>query len=381
MRKFRLFLCTILILLIPGCITQFIPETEEEKELLVVEGMITDQYGINKVKLTRSLSLLSKKKTKPFTGCTVMISDDLGSAYQLTESEPGTYITDPETFQGVHGRKYHLTVFTNDPVFGYYTYESSPVELQPVPIYDSVYYEKVDVDTKFGIVHGCQIYVDTHDPLDICTHYRWDFTETWEFHLPYDSAVVPNNVCWITLNSDIIRIKSTSLLSENRIHRFPLYYIPPYSDRFDVKYSILVNQYSISEQEYDYWLKVKNIAEEVGSLYDVTPATISGNVYCLDDSAQNVLGYFSVSSVYSGRYFIKDSTFIGKTDRYADCPYTRVSGSLDNVTGLNSLLWIIEFGYGPFGIPYWVLTRFQDCADCTLRGSNIEPSFWRDDEK
>lgn len=164
MRTLRLFFSAILISLTTGCITQFIPETEEEKELLVIEGMITDQYGINTVKLTRSLSLLSKKKTKPFTGCTVIISDDLGSTYQLYEIQPGTYVTDPEIFQGVHRRKYHLNVFTNDPVFGYYTYESSPVELKPVPAYDSVYYEKVDVDTKFGIVNGCQIYVDTHDP-------------------------------------------------------------------------------------------------------------------------------------------------------------------------------------------------------------------------
>ncbi|NLJ44727.1 MAG: DUF4249 family protein, partial [Bacteroidales bacterium] len=26
-----------------GCITQFVPETDEDKDILVVEGMITDQ--------------------------------------------------------------------------------------------------------------------------------------------------------------------------------------------------------------------------------------------------------------------------------------------------------------------------------------------------
>jgi len=376
MKALRFLVILIITLLTGNCITQFIPETEEEKEMLVVEGMISDQYGINTVKLSKSLALNSKNKTKPFKGCTVSITDYNGNTFPLTENGDGIYVTDPEQFQGIHGRKYYLTVITNDPVFGHHIFESSVVELKPVPRIDSIYYEKVDEDSRFGIVNGCQIYLDTHDPLNICTHYRWEFTETWEFHLPYD--YVENNICWITLNSDIIRVKSTSLLKENKVNRYPLYYIAPYSDRFGIKYSILVNQYSIDEEEYNYWSKVKNIAEEVGSLYDITPASVPGNIFCVDDSTKNVLGYFSVSSVRSKRLFIQDS-FLGLTDLYCDCPYMTVYGTLDGVTGISSLYWIIEHGYVMM-TPYWVLTRFKGCADCTLRGSKIEPTFWRDNE-
>jgi len=376
MKVLRLFILFILIFLAGNCITPFLPETEEEKDMLVVKGMITDQYGINSVRLTRSVPLDRKNLEKPYTGCIVTVGDDLGNIFTLTESVLGLYVTDPEEFQGVVGRKYKLTVRNNRPGQDNNIYESPYIEMIQVPQIDSIYYEKTDVDSHFGIVNGCQIYLDTHDPLNECRNFRWDFTETWEFHLPYDS--VEHRICWISENSENISLKSTSLLSESKVTRFPLYYIPPYSDRFEVKYSILVTQYSIDEQEYEYWLKVQNIAEEVGTLYDVIPSSIAGNMYCTDDSTEIVLGYFSVSSVTSKRTFIKDS-FVGLTDRYKDCPYITVYNSLDGVTGLGSLYWIIEHGY-IMKTPYWVLTRFHGCADCRLRGTDVEPSFWRDDE-
>jgi len=380
MKAIRLLFILILIILAGDCITPFTPETEEEKVMLVVKGMITDQYGINTIKLTTSVPLEKKNLEKPYKGCTVTISDDLGNTHLLAESKPGEYVTDPEQFQGISGRSYKLTIQNNKPGDQNHIYVSSFIELVQVPQIDSVYYEKVDVDSHFGIINGCQIYIDTHDPLNKCKNYRWEFSETWEFHLPEEYNMVEHRICWVTENSEIINVKSTSLLEQNRITRFPLYYIPPKSDRFQVKYSILVTQYSIDEQECDYWSKVRNIAQEVGTLYDVTPASIAGNIYCTDDSTETVLGYFSVSSVCTKRIFIKD-TFQGLTDRYLYCTEgdTTVYGSLDGVPGLDSRWWIYEHGYVMF-IPYWKLTRFQDCADCRIRGTDIEPSFWHDDE-
>jgi hypothetical protein len=375
MKALRLLVIFVLIILAGNCITPFTPDIEEEKNMLVVKGMITDQYGINEIKLTRSVPLGKKNLEEPYRGCTVTIINDLGNTFQLTEVRPGVYVTDPEQFKGIAGRKYKIKIQNNKPGDQNHVYESPFIELKQVPQIDSIYYKKVDIDTPTGIANGCQIYIDTHDPLNKCKNYIWDFTETWEFHLPYD---VKNRICWISQNSEIIKIKSTSLLAESKVTGFPLYYVPPYSDRFQIKYSILVNQYSIDDQEYDYWLKVQNIAEEVGTLYDVTPASIAGNIYCIDDSTETVLGYFSVSSVCSKRFFIRD-TFLGLIDRYVDCPYLTIFGTLDGVTGLGSMYWIIEEGY-IVRTKYWILTRFHDCEDCRIRGTDIEPSFWHNDE-
>ncbi len=87
---------------ITGCIVQFIPKTDENQTLLVVEGLITDQPEVYTIKLSESLPLGITTTLKPLKGCTVSITDDLDNTFMLTESSiSGTYLTDAETFQGV----------------------------------------------------------------------------------------------------------------------------------------------------------------------------------------------------------------------------------------------------------------------------------------
>jgi hypothetical protein len=102
-----------LLLLLSSCVTQFIPKVNEDKELLVVEGLITDQPDTNTIKLSRSLPLGTRGVSNPVKGCTVTISDDLGNIFDFTETSPGTYITDPSIFQGAVGRFYTLHIKTN----------------------------------------------------------------------------------------------------------------------------------------------------------------------------------------------------------------------------------------------------------------------------
>ena len=47
--------------MVTGCTIEFNPDSDENKEQLVVEGMITDQNRVNRIKLSKSLS--SRKTT------------------------------------------------------------------------------------------------------------------------------------------------------------------------------------------------------------------------------------------------------------------------------------------------------------------------------
>ena len=114
-----------------------------------------------------------------------------------------------------------------------------------------------------------------------------------------------------------INIKNTSVLEQDKIERFPLNFISNQTDRLKVKYSMLVNQYSLNEDEYLYWEKLQNMSEQVGGLYDMIPSAIPSNVYCIDDPNEKVLGYFSVSASSSKRIFIKDH-FAGIFTPYTD---------------------------------------------------------------
>lgn len=365
-----------LILLFNGCIVQFIPETSEDQDLLVVEGLITDQPGQNTIKLSKSLPLGGKSSAKPLRGGNVTITDDLGSNFRLNETVAGNYVT-PPYFHGMVGRSYTLHIKINDATRNL-NYQSFPMEMKPVPQIDSIYYEKVTIIEKYvGSIQaeGCQIYLNTHDPENSCKFYRWEYAETWEFRLPY---MVPNNTCWISSNSDKINIKSTASLAEDRIIRYPLNFVSNMTDRLKVKYSILVTQYSLNEDEYTYWEKLQNIAEQVGGLYDITPSSIPSNIWCVENPSDKVLGYFSVSASSSKRIFIKDR-FLGIVDLYANCISDTVFGG-GSIPDLNTYVWVIIDHQSPPD-PYRVLTQIKGCYDCSVRGTTTEPVYWRDDKK
>ena len=366
-----------LLVLSNSCITPFIPKTNEDKKILVVEGLVTDQPDTTIIKLSKSLPLGTSSISSPVQGCLVTISDDLGNTFVLTETIGGTYVTDPSEFQGRIGRIYTLHISTNSDNNNL-SYQSSPVEMKYVPPIDSLFYEKVTIQENNGTVsqEGCQVLLNTHDPGNQTKFYRWEYSETWEFMLPY---TVPNQVCWLYNNSDIINIKNTSALDEARINRYALNFISNLTDRLRIKYSILVKQYSLNEEEYQYWEKLQNITEQVGSLYDLTPSSIPSNVYCLNDPNENVLGYFSVSASTSKRLFIKDH-FAGIYTPYTNgvCIDDTIFGS-GPIQSLNTFVWVIVDQ--PFPPPgYKVTTRVRGCYDCTVRGTNVPPSFWNEDK-
>jgi hypothetical protein len=366
----------LLTLIMTGCVAQFIPQVEEEKELLVVQGLITDQPVRDTIKLSRSLPLGQVSAARPVSGCSVSVSDNLGNIYYLTEGQKGIYVT-PENFQGIPGRFYTLHVSSNASSSNL-DYESYPMEMKPVPPINNLYYEKTVIEKPEGFfkgVNGCQILLDTKDSTNQCRFYRWDFTETWILRLRFE---VPNQLCWITERAHQVNIKSTAAFNESIIKAYPINYISNVSDRLKTRYSIVVNQYSVNEDEYAYWQKIQNIAFQVGGLYDIIPASVPSNIKCIQDPTEKVLGYFSVSAKASKRIYIKDN-FEGIIDPYGKCVTDTVQ--TPDFPGVNVNAWILFAHVCSFPcIPFYEITTHKECTDCTLRGTNIKPDFWKDDK-
>jgi hypothetical protein len=360
-----------------SCITEFIPKYEGEKELLVVEGLITDQTEHYTIKLSKSLPLGEISAARPVSGCSVQISDNAGNNFSLKETVAGTYITDSTIFKGVIGRTYtlHIGISNGNNII---SYQSFPAEMKPVPPIDSVYYEKTVMEKayeNFQGIDGCQIYLDTHDDENNCKFYRWDYTETWEINLPFE---IQNKICWISDNSDTINIKSTAAFKEARINRHPVTFISNVTDRLKTKYSILVNQYSLNEDEFNYWQELQKLMVRVGGLSDIIPSSIPSNIWCPDNPNEKVLGYFSVSAKSSERIFVKDN-FAGIIDPYANC-VTAIGYSFSG-EGFNVTWWVLIANVCSFPcITNYEITTHKECTDCTFRGTTTKPSFWIDDK-
>ncbi len=373
MRYFKTISLLLLLLLTGGCVTKYLPEITDQKNLLVVEGMITDNPESYSIKLSISQPLGEATTRNPLQGAVVTVTDDLGNLYNFFEKSPGIYKSDSTKFTGIPGRRYSLHINTYSESTNYNTYESYPVELKQVPKIDSLYYEKVTtgIDEYNHDIQCAQIYLDASDNGENCRYFRWSYSETWKFQLHWD---VPNFTCYRTENSYVINLKNTSTLSENRINKYPLYFVDNSTDRLSVAYSINVSQYSLNQDEYEYWEKVRSVSENVGGLYDIVPASITGNVHCVEEPSQAVLGYFSVCGKTSKRLFIKDH-FTGQKNFYADC----VSDTLTDggtIPGLGSYVWILMIHQmNPF---YIIITYKQGCADCTTRGVLAKPDFGED---
>jgi hypothetical protein len=259
------------------------------------------------------------------------------------------------------------------------SYESDEMEMRPVPPIDSLYanLEYNDSYTLGKSVPGYQVYLNTGDPSGQCEFYRWSYEETWEFRIPYVYETIINRICWKYAFSDEIFLKNASTLRENKITSYPLNFITTETDRLKAKYSILLNQYSLNEEEYLYWEKIKKITQNVGGLYDVVPMSIQGNMHCTDKPEETVLGYFSVSAEASKRIFIKN-TLVDFPDFYGKCPVDTVRVG-ETISALNISVFIIarltEFPPLPLS-DYFVLTNKKECIDCTLNGSKTMPPYW-----
>jgi hypothetical protein len=363
----------IIFLITNSCVVQFIPDINEEQDFMVVEGLITDQKNSYQIKISRSNPIGSKNVFSPVHGCTVSVSDDLGNRYMLSEKKYGIYVSDSLVFQGVTGRKYVLHISSNN-----HFYESEPMEMKPVPPIDSAYadLEYNDSYSLGQVVPGYQVYLNTHDPLNLSRFYRWEFEETWEFRLPYMYPSIINRICWKSGYSNKIYIKNTSALKENRITRYPLNFITTETDRLKVKYSILLKQYSLNEDEYLYWEKLQKTTENVGGLYDMVPVSIQGNIHCIDNPEEKVLGFFSVSSVSSNRIFIKNK-LIDFPDFYRKCPIDTVpAGQFIPNLGVFVFIIVRLNDWPPTFKTFYVLTDKKECIDCSLNGTNKMPDYW-----
>lgn len=377
MKYLRFIILSITLPIISGCVTKFLPEINEDTNLVVVEGLITDQYEPYTIKLSSSMQLGKKLNLKPLRGCTVTVTDDQNNSYSFKETATaGTYKSDITKFRGTVGRKYTLHVNTNNSTSNHYSYQSTPMEIKPVPPIDTLYWEKVTIKQDVPLpgyrTEGCKIYLNSNGTAEDCKFYRWDFDETWEMRLMVD---VKNRVCWITDKSNTIKIKNTTGLAENKIEGFELNYVTNETDRLSIRYSMLVNQYSLNEDEYLYWDRIKAITDETGSLYDLIPSAIQGNMSCIEDPEETVLGYFSVSAKKSKRIFVR-SSFNGLVDMYADCA-TQEVGCGVAIPGLNNIIWVL-YDLCNDEKPHRVLTDKKGCVDCTVRGTTVKPDFWPD---
>ena len=378
-----------------ACVDSYTPQVlSYNLNLLVVDGFINSGSGPTQIRLSRTQNIAETGKAKPELHAEVIVEREDGAFYALTDSEnSGTY-SGNVTIMPQH---YRLKITTKDQK----TYRSEFVEIKNTPAIDDVNWRIEN--------NGIKLYVNTHDAHEAVGYYQWEFEETWHFrsefctNLEYKNGkivamdpFIDIHNCWQTDKpKDKILIASTSSLSENRVSQFPITFVSAETEKMGIRYSILVRQYSVTRENFEYLQALRKNTEELGSIFDPQPSHNTGNVVNVNDPLEQVLGYVGAHNMHEQRIFIARSElqdsllFTVPPKTYCYDPVITTLPS-DSVSYLRTLTVYYENAYvlpiNPSDSlpPVLKLTNIpfaqKSCVDCRLRGTNVKPDFWVDTE-
>ncbi|MEL6255855.1 MAG: DUF4249 domain-containing protein, partial [Bacteroidota bacterium] len=374
------------LLLGSSCIEEFQPVIPGADNLIVVEGNILEGTAGAKIALSRSFDFGQNQPTR-ITDAEVVIRDDQGNSSTLNMTDPGIYESDTTELIGIPGRSYQLYVNIPPAI----ELESEWELLRPSADLESVRTEWKQVDDEIGPTEGLQIYLDANAENGGASHFRWEYEETWIFRVPYPATGVwntqtnipelyPNSfrpqTCWTTQKSTEVFIGSTEGLIGQRIADVPMRFISIRGNELRLRYSILVKQYSIGPDTHEFWRRLKNVTEDLGTLFDPIPTEIEGNIKNLNRDIE-VLGYFSADGYEEKRIFIDraDLPMVPIRTGFETCNLDTVDRFDVNSEIIVGNVYVADI-YGPFGGLIGFGVTQARCADCRLSGSIERPDFW-----
>ena len=373
-------LCIFLLFAVFGCKEKYIPKVNQTAtNFLVVDGTINSGNGPTFIRLSRTTKMTDTVRFNPETGAAVSVQGNDNTVFPLVYKGAGIYSADQLTLNNT--RQYRVHIKTKDGK----EYASDYVEVKITPAIDSINW------IRRG--DGVHIYANSHDALNKTKYYRWDFEETWEerssviANYQYNAQnntvaeINPNAVniysCWKTQPSTGLLLGTSAALANDVVYQQPMLQIPNASEKLGIRYSILVRQYALTKEGYEFYSLMKKNTEQLGDIFGPLPTEITGNVHNLSDASEKVIGFVSASTTTEKRIFINESQ-VPDWNFSLTCDLKVVENKSD------SLKEYFTFMYRPYDavktpnneiIAYLSIT--PRCADCRLRGGvNVKPSFW-----
>ena len=387
MLKMNKYYCALIGLsFLSSCKEKYIPPIiESNLNYLVVDGSLVNGTESTLIRLSRTKRLDDNPATSGEQNAQMTVEDEEGNTiyYFQQVDNNGLYSVPGMTLDG--NKKYKLRISTTDGK----QYLSDDILVKESPPVDSINWRLSN--------DGVNLYVNTHDASGGTRYYQWQYTETYDYYSSNFSSIkyVPTGNtfdemfqersgdeqvyhCWKTDQSSQILIGSSLKLSEDRINMSPLRFIPKASIEISSMYSILVNQFALTKEAFEYLQNIKKINEQTGSLFDSQPSQLAGNIHCVSNPDESVIGYIIASTLEQKRIFIKN-------DEVRPWFYPDYCPPLQSVPLIEDSIVYYFGGPSPLLTPVRktvpifsaVIAGLPSCADCTTKGgTNIKPDFW-----
>lgn len=379
-RIYTVIVIVVAVIFAKGCVTPFEPEgIKAIDNMIVIEGNIL-LNDITRVMISRSLALNSESTIDYVSKANVWVENQNGVRYVGYESKQGKKIEYQINTNGLNpALKYKLCV-----TIGSKRYESELLSVLVAPQIDSIGFKTNPVKKSVTF------YVNTHDPQNKTRYYKWNYTEDWEFKSEYMTGIEydPNTksvkdlpwdknryYCWNKGVSSSILIATTSNLNQDVVFQQEIASMGSTDLRINLLYSMELTQMAITRDAYIYWENIKRNSDKIGGLFSPQPSEIKGNIKCINNPSEKVLGYISAGVISKKRIFAKAED-IGI---YESRSCQSVLSNPENPVPMESLFSAgmdIVYYSEPENTHLWVE---KHCVDCRLNGTKIKPWFWPND--
>ena len=289
-----------------ACVDEIDLNVDTEERTLVIDGFVSDLLGSHRVKLSLSsvIGIGNDNILSPVPGATVKLLDNTGGSFSYMELENGVY--ELSSFEALRNTEYFIDVVLADGRH----YQSIPEKLRASSLITSVSYDiteqtlrnnigEFEKKTVISLKLGTDVSGSEEPPF-----LRWRVEGEYALSENYPGAL-NTKTCYIPTRLDIndVRIFNTSKLEDGKLFD-QIIAETEYNYRFAEQFCFHLFQFSISEDEFNYWDNIKEIIDIDGGLFDPPPGTLIGNVRNIDDVSDIAVGYFSVASISFERQFI-----------------------------------------------------------------------------
>ena len=375
-----------------ACVDEYtIPEEtaiEYETEIVIEGRILAGEESV--IHLSYTTPINSEEETTDILNAQVYVIGQNGYRSEAAEFdiEDDCYVIDTKTLE-------NNTLYAVEVTIDNDTYQSNFQPLLISPEIDEVTWKENE--------SSISIYVTTLAEQTDPRHFMWSFEEDWEIHAEVDmrgnhqikpvykkehypgltETHNPYLYCWMHDVSRHINLHSSSNLSENLVKNVKLHEISIEDIRISYIYSILVKQWSLSDEAYHYFSTMKQYTEEDESLFAPILSDFQGNIRCISNPDKRAHGYVLASNVTTKRIFIYEENFKHMRSLYSE-PFCISKGSDQKPWGLDP----IEEWLSP-----WVIMRNQwdgdetlyqwSCVDCrhTVGATKKRPDFWPNDHE
>lgn len=392
MMKKSIFALSCILMLLSGCIYPYSPIPDAaSSDRIVISGdiMIGELTRIrlgNVIGLGESPSLLDRD----FPSGTVRVENDRGDIYDGTHEGRGVYVLD--TSSAPEDALYRLCVRLDDGR----EYETPWTGVQQAPDIIQLDYRSDDTDVLLFI---------GMDGADSLRNFRWDYTETWEFHADFIPELMfveglsgrdaedPSKIyrkrleeedyyfCWNSYDSVEPGFASTKGQSASRFSDNNFRSIKRSDKRMMVLYSILVTACGLSDDAYAYQTHMQSVSNSTGSLFEPLPSEMTGNIRCITDPSAPAIGYVDAVRRTSRRIYISGQYRSGYD---AELDLYHPEADEDGNYNFNNIFAFDSPVYAEGDVPSRtnVLWAPKRCTDCRWAGGHKnKPEWWPNDDK